>query len=307
MINNKTPRTTRKSKKMPTLKVAKAPTMKTKSNPTIAVKKAPLTKKASTLKKKKTLASSPTACKKINWGGMGKKVAQLAEWGAKKVSGINIKSLLQVEATSVKRTTHWKKARLSFKLSFNPHLFLLQPVSGARHSTIGDQAKFNATNSHVLYHNSDVKSLKASFLHMAAGEEDKNALKKSKSDVFGILRELEVFDSLVLGGDPDEILDAFPLMIATAATLSSEAQTTLTTNLMGLTLKLTGGKLPGTIKQAPGGKMRKTKEEVLIYLSLIQVRSLSLFFYLLSFPTLSTSWTPWRPPPTGRRQPSPPT
>ena len=86
--------------------------------------------------------------------------------------------------------------------------------------------------------------------------------------------------------------------------LSSEAQTALTTSLMGLTLKLTGAKVPGNFKlKLPGGKMRsKSRTEVLAYLALIQVRS-TVKQTLSSFPTLRTSWTPWPAVRTGRRPP----
>merc|ERR1711884_148568 len=96
----------------------------------------------------------------------------------------------------------------------------------------------------------------------------------------------------VVAGDQNELLAAFPQMLANAATLSPLAITTLTINLTGITHKLTGGKLPGSTSRAPGGKLKKTSEQAHIYLSLIQVRSLHLFFYLLSFPTLSSSSTP---------------
>ena len=95
--------------------------------------------------------------------------------------------------------------------------------------------------------------------------------------------------------------------ISTAPSLSSEAQTALTTSLMGLTLKLTGAKVPGNFKlKLPGGKMRsKSRTEVLAYLALIQVRS-TVKQTLSSFPTLRTSWTPWPAARTGRRLPRTP-
>ena len=57
-----------------------------------------------------------------------------------------------------------------------------------------------------------------------------------------------------------------------APNLSPEAQTALTTSLLGLTLKLTGAKLAFKLK-LPGGKMRaKNRTEVVAYyLALIQV------------------------------------
>ena len=95
--------------------------------------------------------------------------------------------------------------------------------------------------------------------------------------------------------------------ISNAPSLSSEAQTALTTSLMGLTLKLTGAKVPGNFKpKLPGGKMRsKSKTEVLAYLALIQVGS-TVKQAVSSFPTLRTSLTPWPAARTGRKPPRTP-
>ena len=95
--------------------------------------------------------------------------------------------------------------------------------------------------------------------------------------------------------------------ISTAPSLSSEAQTALTTSLMGLTLKLTGAEVPGNFKlKVPGGKMRSLdRTEVLAYLAVIQVRS-TVKQTLSSLPTLSASWTPWPAARTGRRPPRTP-
>ena len=60
--------------------------------------------------------------------------------------------------------------------------------------------------------------------------------------------------------------------ISGAPTLSPEAQTALTTSLLGLTLKLTGAKLANFKHKLPGGKMRaKSRTEVVAYLAPIQV------------------------------------
>ena len=60
--------------------------------------------------------------------------------------------------------------------------------------------------------------------------------------------------------------------ISTAPSLSSEAQTALTTSLLGLTLKLTGAKVANLKHKLPGGKIRaKSRTEVVAYLALIQV------------------------------------
>ena len=60
--------------------------------------------------------------------------------------------------------------------------------------------------------------------------------------------------------------------MSAASTLSPEAQTALTTSLLGLTLKLTGAKVANLKLKLPGGKMRaKSRTEVVAYLALIQV------------------------------------
>ena len=67
--------------------------------------------------------------------------------------------------------------------------------------------------------------------------------------------------------------------ISGAPTLSPEAQTALTTSLLGLTLKLTGAKLANFKLKLPGGKMRaRGRTEVLAYLALIQVSRMSHLF-----------------------------
>ena len=61
--------------------------------------------------------------------------------------------------------------------------------------------------------------------------------------------------------------------ISSAPTLSPEAQTALTTSLLGLTLKLTGTKLANFKLKLPGGKVRaRSCQEVVAYLALIQVQ-----------------------------------
>ena len=99
--------------------------------------------------------------------------------------------------------------------------------------------------------------------------------------------------------------------ISDAPTLSPEAQTALTTSVLGLTLKLTGAKLANFKLKLPGGKMRsKGRTEVLAYLALIQVSRISqLFpnrFPMISISSPRTSWTRWRGAGTGRRPPRTP-
>ena len=79
-------------------------------------------------------------------------------------------------------------------------------------------------------------------------------------------------DLLLLGDLPTITQQKRPYSwISGAPSLSPEAQTALTTSLLGLTLKLTGAKLAFKLK-LPGGKMRtKNRTEVVAYLALIQV------------------------------------
>ena len=127
--------------------------------------------------------------------------------------------------------------------------------------------------------------------------------------VASVYKEVADYQDLLLLGDlPTITQEKRPYSwISNAPSLSSEAQTALTTSLMGLTLKLTGAKVPGNFKpKLPGGKMRsKSKTEVLAYLALIQVRFI-VKHTILSFPTFRTSWTPWPPARTGRRPPRTP-
>ena len=124
--------------------------------------------------------------------------------------------------------------------------------------------------------------------------------------VASVYKEVADYQDLLLLGDlPTITQEKRPYSwISNAPSLSSEAQTALTTSLMGLTLKLTGAKVPGNFKpKLPGGKMRsKSRTEVLAYLALIQVRS-TVKQTLSFFPTLRTSWTPWPAARTGRRPP----
>ena len=86
-------------------------------------------------------------------------------------------------------------------------------------------------------------------------------------------KDLQDYQDLLLLGDLATITqEKRPYSwISGAPNLSPEAQTALTTSLLGLTLKLTGAKLAFKLK-LPGGKMRsKNRTEVVAYLALIQV------------------------------------
>ena len=86
-------------------------------------------------------------------------------------------------------------------------------------------------------------------------------------------KDLQDYQDLLLLGDLANITqEKRPYSwISGAPNLSPEAQTGLTTSLLGLTLKLTGAKLAFKLK-LPGGKMcAKNRTEVVAYLALIQV------------------------------------
>ena len=90
-------------------------------------------------------------------------------------------------------------------------------------------------------------------------------------------KEVSDYQDLLLLGDLATITqEKRPYSwISGAPTLSPEAQTALTSSLLGLTLKLTGAKLANFKLKLPGGKMRtKSRPEVVAYLALIQVTNL---------------------------------
>ena len=92
--------------------------------------------------------------------------------------------------------------------------------------------------------------------------------------VASVYKEVADYQDLLLLGDlPTITQEKRPYSwISGAPTLSPEAQTALTTSLLGLTLKLTGAKLANFKHKLPGGKMRaKSRTEVVAYLALIQV------------------------------------
>ena len=104
------------------------------------------------------------------------------------------------------------------------------------------------------------------------------ALPQEKLDlsprVAAAYKEVSNYQDLLLLGDLATITqEKRPYSwISGAPTLSPEAQTALTTSLLGLTLKLTGAKLANFKLKLPGGKMRsRGRTEVLAYLALIQV------------------------------------
>ena len=126
-------------------------------------------------------------------------------------------------------------------------------------------------------------------------------------------KEVSNYQDLLLLGDLATITqEKRPYSwISGAPTLSPEAQTALTTSLLGLTLKLTGAKLANFKLKLPGGKMRaKSRPEVVAYLALIQVSNIDPQFPN-NFPPISlfsprTLWTRWPGARTGSRPPRTP-
>ena len=157
---------------------------------------------------------------------------------------------------------------------------------------MADLSKFNLRTANEVYKVEKEESLEAILLalHLPADQVAVNdndvhphliLIPQEKMDlspkVASVYKEVADYQDLLLLGDlPTITQEKRPYSwISTAPSLSSEAQTALTTSLMGLTLKLTGAKVPGNFNlKLPGGKMRsKSRTEVLAYLALIQVRS----------------------------------
>ena len=123
-------------------------------------------------------------------------------------------------------------------------------------------------------------------------------------------KEVSNYQDLLLLGDLATITqEKRPYSwISGAPTLSPEAQTALTTSLLGLTLKLTGAKLANFKLKLPGGKMRaKSRAEVVAYLALIQVCGPQNDWAMISILfQRRTLWTRWLEARTGRRRPRTP-
>ena len=122
-------------------------------------------------------------------------------------------------------------------------------------------------------------------------------------------KEVSNYQDLLLLGDLATITqEKRPYSwISGAPTLSPEAQTALTTSLLGLTLKLTGAKLANFKLKLPGGKMRaKSRSEVVAYLALIQVIGHQIWLNDFIPFSLRKSWTLWPAARTGTRPPKTP-
>merc|ERR1719237_518616 len=179
-------------------------------------------------------------------GGLGGAKNNL-EGGAKASAG-------GVAAFDLEKTAHQKKN-----------------VSGQTNSTVADLTKFNIrmANEHYKVKKEDSLEVISLALHLP-GDEEKLDLSPRVDAAY---KEVSNYQDLLLLGDLATITqEKRPYSwISGAPTLSPEAQTALTTSLLGLTLKLTGAKLANFKLKLPGGKMRaKSRFEVVAYLALIQ-------------------------------------
>ena len=169
-------------------------------------------------------------------------------------------------------------------------------MSGQTNSTVAELSKFNMSMANEHYKVEKEDSLEAILLalHLPADKvildtidftlnlltHPQEELKLSPR-VDAAYKEVSNYQDLLLLGDLATITqEKRPYSwISGAPTLSPEAQTALTTSLLGLTLKLTGAKLANFKLKLPGGKMRsKGRTEVVAYLALIQVSRISQLF-----------------------------
>merc|ERR1711936_985635 len=222
------------------LKTLKSPSVKSKAAKKVSLKKVA----EKVIRKKMAKKTEMMAIKKVD--------AKSSKGG---VAAFDLEAFVKVKFSALEKTAHQKKN-----------------VSGRTNSTVADLSKFNLRTANEVYKVEKVESLEAILLalHLPADQEKMDLSPK----VASVYKEVADYQDLLLLGDlPTISQEKRPYSwISTAPSLSSEAQTTLTTSLMGLTLKLTGAKVPGNFKlKLPGGKMRsKSRTEVLAYLALIQ-------------------------------------
>merc|ERR1719341_1092716 len=201
-------------------------------------------------KKGKEMSVKGSAKKTL--GGAKKTLGGGAKTGG--LAAFDLEAFVKVKFSDLEKTAHQKKN-----------------VSGQTNSTVAELSKFNMQVASEHYKVEKEDSLEAILLalHLPA---DKEELKLSPR-VEAAYKEVSDYQDLLLLGDLATITqEKRPYSwISGAPTLSPEAQTALTTSLLGLTLKLTGAKLANFKLKLPGGKMRaKSRPEVLAYLALIQ-------------------------------------
>jgi len=252
----------KKTLKTPPKKALKTPAMKNVKTPAVKSKKIPAAvKKASSLRKVGDKAIKKTTGKKAKQmmikGGLGGAKNNL-EGGAKASAGgvaaFDLEAFVKVKFSELEKTAHQKKN-----------------VSGQTNSTVAELSKFNMRVANEHYKVKKEDSLEAILLALhLPGDEEKLDLSPRVAAAY---KEVSNYQDLLLLGDLATITqEKRPYSwISGAPTLSPEAQTALTTSLLGLTLKLTGAKLANFKLKLPGGKMRaKSRPEVLAYLALIQ-------------------------------------
>jgi len=247
---------TLKTKKTPTMKALKTPAVKSKKNPAVEKKASPLKKVGDKVIKK---ATGKKAKQMMIKGGLGGAKNNL-EGGAKAsasaggVAAFDLEAFVKVKFSELEKTAHQKKN-----------------VSGQTNSTVGELSKFNMKTANEHYKVKKEDSLEAILLALhLTGDEEKLDLSPRVAAAY---KEVSDYQDLLLLGDLATITqEKRPYSwISGAPTLSPEAQTALTSSLLGLTLKLTGAKLANFKLKLPGGKMRaKSRPEVVAYLALIQ-------------------------------------
>merc|ERR1719209_350388 len=187
-------------------------------------------------------------------GGAKKTLGRGGKASAGGVGAFDLEAFVKVKFSNLEKTAHQKKN-----------------VFGQKNSTVAELSKFNmkAANEHYKVEKED--SLEAILLALhVPGDKEKLDLSPRVATAY---KEVSNYQDLLLLGDLATITqEKRPYSwISGAPALSPEAQTALTTSLLGLTFKLTGAKLANFKLKLPGGKMRaKSRLEVVAYLALIQ-------------------------------------
>jgi len=245
---------TLKTKKTPTMKALRTPAVKSKKKPAVAKKAAPLRKVGDKAIKKTTGKKAKQMMIKGGLGGIKNNLEGGAKASAGGVAAFDLEAFVKVKFSELEKTAHQKKN-----------------VSGQTNSTVAELSKFNMKTANEHYKVKKEDSLEAILLALhLTGDEEKLDLSPRVAAAY---KEVSDYQDLLLLGDLATITqEKRPYSwISGAPTLSPEAQTALTSSLLGLTLKLTGAKLANFKLKLPGGKMRaKSRPEVVAYLALIQ-------------------------------------
>merc|ERR1712037_370150 len=229
-----------KALKTPAMRNLKTAALKSKKNPAAMKKASPLRKIGDKTIKKTT---GKKAKQMMIKGGLG-----TAKASAGGVAAFDLEAFIKVKFSALEKTAHQKKN-----------------VSGQTNSTVAELSKFNmrAANEHYKVKKEDSLEAILLALHLP-GDEEKLDLNPRVAAAY---TEVSNYQDLLLVGDLATITqEKRPYSwISGAPTLSPEAQTALTTSLLGLTLKLTGAKLANFKLKLPGGKMRaKSRPENIV-------------------------------------------